>query len=417
MSCLKKLLDYLFQLAVIERWNDHPKPFDITELDKQAHKAIIAYLLAKIEEKENKKEINWTGLIDGIIFEALQRAILTDIKPRLFHKLMRTKKREISEFIISKLEPVIKAINSKWFEKLELYFLDNTFLSQEKEIINAAHFLATYWEFQFIYNVAREMYGIEKVKQELENKLEDFHNLLGVQRFLLRRKLYGFINLCGQLRFQKRWIGTVRIPRTSVMGHMLMVSILSYAILKRKKLKNENILYSTFFSALFHDLPEIITRDIISPIKDKLGEEIIKEAEIEGVREEIYPLLPEYIRKELSCFLALFETESIKKDLNEFSTRICKIKNGDVKIEVVTEEEFWKRSEEVIGNKEEDEKFLLIPGGLIKQADKATAYAEAVYSINFGLRSKELMKAAEGLRGELLKTEFAEIAESLKYDK
>jgi hypothetical protein len=33
------------------------------------------------------------------------------------------------------------------------------------------------------------------------------------------------------------------------------------------------------------------------------------------------------------------------------------------------------------------------------------------------LRSKELMKAAEGLRGELLKTEFAEIAESLKYDK
>jgi hypothetical protein len=28
------------------------------------------------------------------------------------------------------------------------------------------------------------------------------------------------------------------------------------------------------------------------------------------------------------------------------------------------------------------------------------------------LRSKELMKAAEGLRGELFKTEFVEIAES-----
>jgi len=55
MITLKELLDHLFQLAVIERWNDHPKPFDITELDKQAHKAIIAYLLAKIEENENKK--------------------------------------------------------------------------------------------------------------------------------------------------------------------------------------------------------------------------------------------------------------------------------------------------------------------------------------------------------------------------
>ena len=151
-------------MAVIERWNDHPKPFDITELDKQAHKAIIAYLLAKIEENENKKSINWNGLIDGIIFEALQRAILTDIKPKLFHKLLRKRKRKIADFVINNIEPIINAINSEWGENLKSYFLDDTYLSQEKEIIDAAHFLATYWEFQFIYNVAQKMYGVEKVK-------------------------------------------------------------------------------------------------------------------------------------------------------------------------------------------------------------------------------------------------------------
>ena len=84
MIALKEILDHLFQLAVIERWNDHPKPFDTTEFNKQAHKAIIAYLLAKIEENENQKSINWTGLINGIIFEAMQRVILTDIKPAFF---------------------------------------------------------------------------------------------------------------------------------------------------------------------------------------------------------------------------------------------------------------------------------------------------------------------------------------------
>jgi len=57
---------------------------------------------------------------------------------------------------------------------------------------------------------------------------------------------------------------------------------------------------------------------------------------------------------------------------------------------------------------------LLIPGSLIKRADKTSAYAEAIYSINFGLRSKELMRAEEELRKELLKTEFAEVVESLK---
>jgi len=43
MSYYKSLLDNLFHLAIIDRWNDHPKPFDISELDKQAHKVIIAY--------------------------------------------------------------------------------------------------------------------------------------------------------------------------------------------------------------------------------------------------------------------------------------------------------------------------------------------------------------------------------------
>ncbi len=317
MSTLKELLDHLFQLAIIERWNDHPKPFDITELDKQAHKAIIAYLLAKIEEKEEGRKIDWIGLIDGIIFEAFQRAILTDIKPKLFHKLLKTRKEQINELVITQLRPIIESINLNWYKRFEHFFTNESFLSLEKEIINAAHFLATYWEFQFIYNIGKEtIYNIEKEKHEIENTLEDFHNLLGVQRFLLRKKMYGFINLCGQLRFQKRWIQTVRIPRTSVMGHMLMVAILCYIVLKKEKIEEKNCLYGTFFTALFHDLPEIITRDIVSPVKKKLGEDIIKKAEQEGVREEIYPLLPEYIRKEMACFLAIPEQEEQRKQEN-----------------------------------------------------------------------------------------------------
>jgi len=413
MSSLKELLDRLFQLAIIERWNDHPKPFDITELDKQAHKAIIAYLLAKIEEVENKKEIDWIGLIDGIIFEALQRAILTDIKPKLFHKLLKTRKEKINELVITQLKPIIESINLNWYKRFELYFTNESFLSSEKEIINAAHFLATYWEFQFIYNVSKgTMYNIEKEKQEIENNLEDFHSLLGVQRFLLRKKLYGFINLCGQLRFQKRWIKTVRIPRTSVMGHMLMVAILSYVVLKKEKIDEKNCLYGTFFTALFHDIPEIITRDIVSPVKKKLGEDIIKKAEKEGVREEIYPLLPEYIRKEMACFLAIPEQEEEEhENFDEFSNRICDFRKKCCKIKLLEEKDFRKICKESVG-----ENTLLIPGELIKQADRAAAYAEAVYSINLGLKSNELMKSADELMEELLSTEFAEIAEILRYD-
>ena len=188
MENLHFFVDKLFDLAVIERWNDHPRPFNITELDKQSHKAIIAYLLAKMEEEEKGIEINWKDLIDGLIFEALQRAVLTDIKPTLFHKLLKIKKEKINKFVLEQYEDQLSDINEELFEKMKNYFEHEEFLHTEKRIISAAHYLATYWEFQFIYKVSSDMYGIEETKKEIENRLEDFYDLIGVQKFSLGKK-------------------------------------------------------------------------------------------------------------------------------------------------------------------------------------------------------------------------------------
>jgi len=45
----KELLELLFEAASIQRWNDHNRPEHFTELDKQAHKMIYAYVLAKLK--------------------------------------------------------------------------------------------------------------------------------------------------------------------------------------------------------------------------------------------------------------------------------------------------------------------------------------------------------------------------------
>ena len=79
-----------------------------------------------------------------------------------------------------------------------------------------------------VYNLTPFIYGIEQTKEELENQIEDHYDLLGVQKLLLGKKAFGFIDFCGQLRFQQRWAQTPRIPKTSVLGHMLIVAMLSY---------------------------------------------------------------------------------------------------------------------------------------------------------------------------------------------
>jgi len=313
-EALARLVLTLYDLAYIERWNDHPKPFHITELDKQAHKAVIAYVIARIEQRD----IDWERLIEGLLFESIQRAILTDIKPPVFHRLLKEAGTKIHEFVLEKAGNTLKAIDRDLFLRMEKYFLGNE-ESLERRIIRASHFLATYWEFQLIYSVGIRFYGIENIKKEIEDTIEDYFDLRAVERIFLRKKTFNFIDLVGQLRFQKRWIQSPRVPTTSVLGHMFIVaglafliSHLSGACTERKRLN--------FFTGLFHDLPEVTTRDIISPVKHGAGiEESIRKLEQEQIESVILPLLPPHLQGELRYILGYIDEEGV---YDEFSERI-----------------------------------------------------------------------------------------------
>lgn len=59
----KALLLKIFDAAYMQRWNDKIRPIELIELDKQAHKMVIAYFLGKFEE--GKSEFHWIDLIEG----------------------------------------------------------------------------------------------------------------------------------------------------------------------------------------------------------------------------------------------------------------------------------------------------------------------------------------------------------------
>ena len=76
----KEMLELLFRAASMQRWNDHIRPHTgFSELDKQSHKMVFAYMLAKTEESDRSVAIEWQRLIEGGIFEFLQRSILTEV--------------------------------------------------------------------------------------------------------------------------------------------------------------------------------------------------------------------------------------------------------------------------------------------------------------------------------------------------
>lgn len=367
-----ELIEHIFKAASISRWNDYPKMTNLVELDKQAHKFIIAYFIAKLE-----RDIDMNYMIEAGIFEFLSRVVVTDIRPDVFHHIQKSKKEQVNAWVLSNLENLTKDIEDGEFLSRLKIFLTKSDKKHEKErlILKAASYLATRWEFSIVYQTSQFLSDIDELKRKVEEEMEDYFELIGVRKIAMNQKLARLVDLSGRLRFQKRWAQTPRIPETAVLGHMLVVAILSYFYsLEVKACKKR--LENNFFCALFHDLPESLTRDIISPVKYGVKglNEIIGEYEMRLIDEQILPFVPENFRDEFSYILGIRQQDG-KFIKDEFENRIYerKILHHEGTMENVNED-----------------KFNPIDGKALKYCDKLAAYIEAGISISYGVKSKEL---------------------------
>ncbi|MDO9507883.1 MAG: HD domain-containing protein [Thermovirgaceae bacterium] len=369
------LVETLFSAASMTRWNDHARPPQFTELAKQAHKMTIAWAIARCEEDDGKP-VDWVSLVEGGLFGFFQRIVLTDIKPPVFHRMMQEHGAQLNRWVLEKTAPDLSSLSGGFSERFRQYLEEPEFSAREKHILRAAHYLATLWEFRMIYNQNSQLWGIDKTRKEIESQVEEHLDLSGVREILMRQGMvnkgvFAFIDLCGQLRFQVRWAQLPRVPATSVLGHLFVVAALSYfAALEEgaspRRLRN------AFFGGLFHDLPEVLTRDIVSPVKRSVGglEDLIKEYERESMENLLLPLLPEPWREEIR-----YLTE------DEFSNRARNTAADNIITGLKPEE---------MNSRYDSDGWDPVDGQIIDACDKLAAMAEAAISIRFGIRPPAL---------------------------
>lgn len=371
----KEFILEIFNAAAMQRWNDKIRPVELKELDKQAHKMTIAYFLGKFEE--NTEGFNWLEIVEGGLFEFLERLVITDLKPQIFNRIKedQSKYRELNKWVLKKLEPIIEPLGQNFGKRFQRYFTvsDNTI---NKRVINAAHFYATRWEFDIIERANPNGYEIPAIKKFLQQRQERYYDLAGIQQLALYEKYRNFIDLCGQLRFQYRWSHISMIPRTSVLGHMLVVAILSY-LFSLDIGASPKRCFNNYFTGLFHDLPEVLTRDIISPVKRSIEglDSLIKAYEKELMEKEVLSLIPSQWHNEMKMF-----TE------DEFSTVVTK----DGKI--------IKTDSDSISKSFNDDACNPRDGEAVKTIDDLAAYVEVYCSLENGVKSKDLTEARRSIR-------------------
>ncbi len=372
----KDLILKLFNGATMQRWNDKIRPVELRELDKQAHKMCIAYFLGKFEE--TTAGFSWLEVIEGGLFEFLQRLVITDLKPQIFNRIKedRTRYNELNAWVFARLEPLISPLGKRLTERFRAYFstTDDTI---NKMILGAAHFYATRWEFDIIERANPQGYEIPELKKYLVEKQERYYGLVGIQQLALYGKYRNFLDLCGQLRFQLRWGHVNMVPRASVLGHMLIVAILSY-FFSLEIGCCEKRCTNNYFTGLFHDLPEVLTRDIISPVKRSIEglDTLIKEYEKEQMEKEVYALIPEAWHQEMKMF-----TEDEFSNVVTAEGRTITVDDSDE-----------------ISRKYNEDRYNPRDGQLLKAIDELAAFAEAYIALENGVKSKDLELAKQSIR-------------------
>jgi putative hydrolase of HD superfamily len=360
MPALNAHILYLFfDSANMHRWNDHLRPVDLTEMDKQAHKAAISWLLGKYEEKNGRK-VDWRRLIEHQMFSFIQRSVMTDLKPQVFHKIVQDRKAEVNAFVISEFDRLVPDSDPGFRDRLVSY-LDSDSRSLEDEIVRAAHYLATRWEFNLIYDSNRSLYGIDVTRQEIDEQIDQHRDLAGVSEITTERSnAFNFVDLIGQLRFQQRWARTPRIPKTTVLGHSLLVANAMY-LHDIDSGASDRQIYNDYYTGLFHDLPEVLTKDVITPIKVNVSglASVLEEYERILVEEKILPLIDPDWHDEFRFMV-----------LDPFSD-------------------------------EDDERFGIRNGYDLKTCDNLAAYMEAFISIRYGVSSTTLRDGVADTRQRL----------------
>ncbi len=417
MALGEETLKRLFEGYFILRWNDRVHPIPLVEMDRHGHRMMLAFLMGQMEARAGRT-VDWSYLITGGTFHLFRKLVFSDLKPAVSARLYKNNPQVLSRMNRYVMDQVVPWLDAQSAHLLQIYVRENPEVSYPAphrtftyRLLRAATKFATFREFQLLKRINLEDEETFRIEREILDELYAYTDIRALQSFLLQRPVARFNQILEKLRYQRRWSQVYKVPVTSVMGHSAFVATLSWLLINHV-IHARGILYPleatppvvvcTFFAALFHDLAEAVTRDIVRPVKEWFttvlqeahpprGVEAYGQADtesydtikaIEGeLLEEALALLREEGEAHIEALLRYFSQD-------EFSNR-CRTPEGDIRH--VDDAVLLSSAQEACP----------VWGRIIELADNLAAYVEARQSVRMGVRPEGLIRAVEGIRSFL----------------
>ncbi|MEF2145564.1 MAG: HD domain-containing protein [Desulfovibrionaceae bacterium] len=402
----KSLLELVFSGSYMKRWNDKLRPLQLVEVDKQAHKMIVAWLLFMLNSRDMDDGTRLSlgeQVVEGGMYDYLYRLVITDIKPPVFYQIKANPDdyRTLTSWVLSRLKPLLTPLGPGFLQRMTHWLMQTEDTGLARRILSAAHLYASYSEFKLIQGLNPHALDMAEIEKSFVDRLEGLGDVVGVSDLLagLRDESQGgvlarFASICGHLRFQQRWSQTPRVPETTVLGHLFVVAAYAWFFSQEVgacRARQQN----NFFAGLFHDLPELLTRDIISPVKRSAPEitDLIHAYEEQELERLVLAPLRGNGYADVAARLEFYLGAEVGSEF-----QACVVRGGT--IVAVSSEELARRFNA--------DGFDPKDGELLKVCDSVGAFIEAYAAIKNGISAAQLHQAVWRIKSDF--SERSEVA-------
>lgn len=291
----------------LRRWTDFSSQQKYNELAKQAYNCIVAYMIAKKAENEGHT-IHYEFFPKIALHRAFEKVYVFYDTPE--HKIdeicgMSTVNRE--EFKKTTIDIISEKTDADFAN-----FITQDIGEYELRIYKAATKIATYIEFLEQQRNLMDL-GFYARSQRIQRIIEEYKDIPGVLEFSeVRSPVFRVLQEISNLRNQNRWATFYYNVECSVLGHLFDTAVFAYLFALDESKFNEEYATKMFFFGLFHDVAETWTKDIPSPIKDRINgfREATEVYEKSMLEKHLYSVVPPYLSKALRD--VMFENEENK---------------------------------------------------------------------------------------------------------
>jgi putative hydrolase of HD superfamily len=286
------LLNFVLRGLTVTRWSNFPRIERPNSLDHITFSLHVAYLLADLVEEATEARYDRIDIFKRALFSLLFTSAYSDINSDVKSRL----KREHSEIYAELCKNMHSGVLS-WKlgggvgEEFEAFV--NTLESgapapKEQAILSYGKYVSAYYEAEFNGRIYPEVYAgpLTTIRLRLaEPRFAEFRKHIdvtkdsGAIRFLLSVR---------RLQSALRWNRLKRAYPVSVMSHLFVVTVISFILFRSEKRSDAEVTESILRS-LYHDVPETITGDIITPTKKATPglEDVIRDIEEKLVEEQL----------------------------------------------------------------------------------------------------------------------------------